>query len=1074
MERGVEIMKKIGNFIVRARYWLLGVFVVLVGLSAFLMTQVNINYNLMQYLDSDSSSTVALTTMEDEFGSVGQCQVMVSDVTYSEASEIKVIISEVDGVSEVVFASSASDTEYYNSATKEALFKVFLTTGNFDTESYKTLDNIRDAVKDYTVSLNGGSVTSQFLTEALDRDMVIILIIVVLVVFVILAITSNSWVEPVIFMVIAGGAILINMGSNILLNYIPYIGNSMSFITKSIAAVMQLALSMDYSIVLLHAYREEKEKTADKKEAMANALVRSFAPVSSSSITTIAGLVALMFMSFSIGFDIGLVLAKGILLSLLSVFLFMPSLLLIFDKLLVKTSHKPIDILIHEKIQAHNNKKTKAGKKVHTIAGFQKKTRIAIPVIVLVLVIVGAIFNFNSEYDFTLKASTDTNAQINVDDKAITDSFGTQNTLVVLINKDNKTKKEIESEEEEIIAYMKNYTYNGENVINSVQGYSTYGVYLNLTSDQFAEIFLSADSLGANKRAMATLYSYMEAEGLTTTDSDGNLVANVYDVIEYATKNEGAKKITDASQTLIDQVNTVYTTKLTASEFAAANSLNSTVVNQVYAAAGSDSMTTYEVLKFVVDNNYASAAFSQVQADIDSSYSDLVNANVFNEDGSVNEVTVNAMKTYIAAVEAGKLDSTDTIVAATYQKYKTITADLNKEAIMSNYPFIDSDTADLLLNGNTTTPNYLIIQASSLKAIPTLYGNAMQSLIEAKYSQIPNRDLELTKEDVLYNYGLDSDTLDLLFSNGNITNYQLFATLSTTQYFKNEEYVNTLQSEFSNNYESFSMFESDNYIRVIFNFNMPVSSEDTFTAINEITDHLYSTYSDVEVVSESFVYSQIKDVFNQDIILVNLISFIAILLIIAITFKSYFVPVLLTVLIQGAIWVTMGVSTMTGNNIFFVCYIVVMCVQMGATIDYGILLTNNYKENRKSYGVMDSMSLAMSSSISTILTSGSILVLATLIIGLVSKVSIISDLGLLLSRGCLISVLMIIFALPQCLMLCDKLIEKTTFRTEFYKGEDGILASGKEVEGYVSGYIVDNGDQALDESKNKLNPHGSN
>ena len=180
------------------------------------------------------------------------------------------------------------------------------------------------------------------------------------------------------------------------------------------------------------------------------------------------------------------------------------------------------------------------------------------------------------------------------------------------------------------------------------------------------------------------------------------------------------------------------------------------------------------------------------------------------------------------------------------------------------------------------------------------------------------------------------------------------------------------------------------------------------------------------------MYSQIKDVFNSDIVKVNLISFFAVLIIIAITFKGAFVPVLLTVLIQGAIWVTMGISTIFGNNIFFICYLVVMCIQMGATIDYGILLTNNYVNSRKIMNKRDAMNQALKSSATTIFTSGSILILATLIVGLVSKVSIISDLGLLLTRGCIISVVMIILCLPQCLLLCDKVIEKTTYKTKFF------------------------------------------
>lgn len=1036
-------MKKISNFIVKARYWLLGLFVLLVGLSCFLMTQVNINYNLMNYLDSKSTSTVALTKMEDEFGTIGQCQVLVTNVSYDDALKIKDKIEDVDGVSSVVFASKEEDSEYYNVDTKDALYKVFLTTGNFDTASYNTLDNIRDTLNEYTISLNGGSVESEYLTNAMERDMIIILIVVIAVVFIILAVTSTSWFEPVLFLLIAGGAILINLGSNILLNYIPYIGNSMSFITKSIAAVMQLALSMDYAIVLVHAYREEKEKGLNNNEAMANALARSFAPVSASSITTIAGLVALMFMSFSIGFDVGLVLAKGILISLLSVFLFMPGLLLLCDKLLVKTHHKPLDKIILNAIKNHNEKKEKNGKKVYSISNFQSKTKIAIPVLLIALIVVGAAFNFNSEYSFTLEASTDKNASVNVDDKKITDEFGTQNTLVVLLPKDSDGRSGLEQSEKEIINYLKNYKYNGKNVITSAQGYSTYGVYDNLTAEEFAKKYLDENTYNANVRGIETLYSYMAAEGLAKENNNGILTANVYDVIEYASKNEGAKKITDASQALVNKLNYVYNTKLTAEEFAAANSISLDIVSNVYNASANEKMTTYEVLKFIVDNEYAVNAFNNVQATINDNYNSLVENHVFNEDGSVNETTVAAMKTYCNAVENGLLDINDLIVKETYTKYKKIVSELNLEAITSTYPFITADTAKLLLNNNETMPNYLIIQAASIKNIASAYGISMQSAINSKYAEIPARDEILTKEYVLYNYGIDENTLNQLFTN-DVTNQLLFYTLANSSYYTNEAYVNNMNNKFVTNYLAFNNFESDNYVRLIFNLDMPKSGNDSFAAINEITNNLYDKYSGIQVVSETFVYSQIKDVFNNDIILVNLISFISILLIIAITFKSFFVPILLTLLIQGAIWITMGISTMLGNDTFFICYIVVMCVQMGATIDYGILLTNNYIQNRKYMNEKDAMREAMASSITTILTSGSILVIATLIIGLVSKVSIISDLGLLLSRGCLISVLMIIFALPQCLMLCDKIIEKTSYKTKFHK--DSVKVEAKHIE----------------------------
>lgn len=891
-------MKKISSFIVKARYVLLGIFVALVGLCSFLMTKVNINYDMLIYLDKDSTSTVALNKMEEEFGSVGQAQIMIKDISFDEAKNVESKLGSIKGIASVVFTENVKDTEYFilnagSEDTGSALYKVFLTTGNYDVESYDTVDEIRNILISYrdsghaigTVALNGGAVESKFLTETLDSDMTKILIIVALVVLVILTIVSQSWIEPLIFALVAGGAILINMGTNILLNALPNIGNSMSFITKAIAAVMQLALAMDYSIILLHAYKEQKAKGLNKNEAMTNALSSSFAPVSSSSLTTIAGLVALMFMSFSIGFDVGLVLAKGILVSLLCVFLFMPALLILFDPLLEKTKHKSIDEIANNWNEKRKAKNKKCGKKSHSFAGFQYKTRYIIPSIALALVIVGAIFNFNSEHDFVLKASTDDNAAVNVENKLISDTFGTQNTLVVLLPKDTYSYEK----EQDVIKYLNEYQYDGENVINSRKGLTTYGINIPLTSAEVSQKF--------------------------------GLPQNVVDVV-YANMN--------VSRATVEELITYLSTK-----------------NE----AGITPLEAY---------------LGNIQKTIDDSYNSF-KTSLYNEDLSINQTAIAQMIQFCTAYENGFLEQNDQNNAM-YKNYKTLITTLTKEEIMSQYPFVTENVASQLTE-NGPVYNFIVLTTISNNQIANKYASAVVQKLNPYVSQIETAN---------------------------------------------------------------SMFKSENYVRIIFNLNMPTSSEASFKAINEISDYLYKNYDGLQLVCETYVYSQIKDVFNSDIVKVNLISFFAVLIIIAITFKGAFVPVLLTVLIQGAIWVTMGISTIFGNNIFFICYLVVMCIQMGATIDYGILLTNNYVNSRKIMNKRDAMNQALKSSATTIFTSGSILILATLIVGLVSKVSIISDLGLLLTRGCIISVVMIILCLPQCLLLCDKVIEKTTYKTKFF------------------------------------------
>ena len=959
-------MKKIGKFIVKARYALLAIFIGLVVISGILMTKVKINYDMTRYLDKDSTSSLSLEVMQDEFGSVGQCQVMVysKKLTFDDATELSVKINEVEGVASVVFAEDQNDTNYFKTENEinYALYKIFLKTGNYDTESYDTLDDIKDVVKafsqeKYEVSsaYNGAAVENQFLTKALDKDMVIILLIVAVVVLIILTIVSTSWIEPLVFAVICVGAILINMGTNILLNYISYIGNSMSFITKSIAAVMQLALSMDYAIVLLHNYREAKTEIEDKKEAMANAIARSIAPVSSSSLTTVAGLVALMFMSFSIGFDVGLVLAKGIIISLLSVFLFMPSILLILDPLLEKTSHRTIDEICVKYNEKRIERFKRHGHEAPTFSGFQKKTKYLIPAIAACLILCGAVLNFKSNYSFVLEASTDKSATVNVDDEKISAQFGTQNTMVVLIPKENYTyAKEIA-----IINYLKSYKHNDKTVVTSYQGLTTYGINVPLTAEQTSQTF----------------------------NLDSDAVNQIYDMMK---------------------------------------AYDSTHVTMV----GDEAYITVEnLINFIVANDAITSYTAQKQAELDEAYASYKDK-LYNEDGSVNETALNAMISFVNAVDhintlaaanpeqasalksslmSGYGISSDEELAATYKNYKTLTTVVTKTQLQAKYSFATDDMANYLvassvLRNNSDTASDLsmyyfeIVTFASVNKVLYAYGALVNQVLASKQALIKTAYASLVSKIYSDAGTIKTDTL------GNV---------DTT---------------------------GDGYVRIILNLDIPVSGDESFEIINEITDYIYNdenfgTTLNAQVVSETFLYSQIKDVFNKDIVVVNLISFFAILLIIAITFKGYFVPILLTALIQGAIWITMGISTLFGQDIFFVCYIVVMCVQMGATIDYAILLTNNYKENRKTMNRVNAMGKAMNSSLTTILTSGSILVLATLIIGLVSKVKIISDLGLLLSRGCLISVLTIIFCLPQFLILFDKVIEKTSYKSKFYNVE---------------------------------------
>lgn len=292
-------MKKIANFIVKFRYALILVFVGLLAMGLILMPKVVTNYDLSEYLDADSATIAALEKMEEEFGSNGMAQIMIADIDIETARELKLKIEAVENVAAVTF------DEAHNYKENNALFKIFLETGNYDIVTFNTIDEIREELSDYQLAFNGEGVRASYLQKAIKKDLKIILAIIAIVIIAILLLFSQSWAEPIIFIICLAFAVFINLGLNAIFPHI-------SFVTRSICIVLQLALCMDYSIMLLHRFNEEKAKGIGVKEAAANALALTFSPVSASSLTTMGGLAALMFMQYKIGFDIGIVLIKGV------------------------------------------------------------------------------------------------------------------------------------------------------------------------------------------------------------------------------------------------------------------------------------------------------------------------------------------------------------------------------------------------------------------------------------------------------------------------------------------------------------------------------------------------------------------------------------------------------------------------------------------------------------------------------------------------------------------------------------------------------------------------------------------
>ena len=334
------------DLIINHRKLIEKIFTVLVLLSLICAPMVGINYDLTKYLPDSSPSAQALDIMEDEFTYPGMGRVMLKDVTLYEAKNIKDRIADVDGVDMVMWADLTTNIygssefidyddidDYYHEDNQTAYMDIVFKDKDSSSQTHKAIRQIEQIVGDH--GLVAGSATSDTnLGPTINKEVARVMVLAVIIIYIILTITTTSWFEPVMFLSILGIAIVINMGTNIFLGEI-------SFLSNAVGAVLQLACSMDYSIFLLHAFTQERAQGIEPEQAMANAWRSAFSSVFASGMTTIVGFAAMCLMNFGIGPDMGIVLAKGIAISLATVLLLMPALILRFQDIVAKTKHRP-------------------------------------------------------------------------------------------------------------------------------------------------------------------------------------------------------------------------------------------------------------------------------------------------------------------------------------------------------------------------------------------------------------------------------------------------------------------------------------------------------------------------------------------------------------------------------------------------------------------------------------------------------------------------------------------------------------------------------------------------------------
>lgn len=428
-------MEKFARFIVKNRNKIGIAFIIAVVFSIFLIPFVRINYDLSEYVPDSEKAKIGLNITEEEFGMQSFARVMINNVSLVQAKEYKNQLEKIDGVDMVMWLDDEVDVyrplefisedvleEYYKDGS--ALFEVMFEEDEYSSKTNQAVEEIKNVLPEDS-NLIGSAVDTKSAQDTVQSEVSKVMVILVPVVIIILILTTDSYVSPLLFMAVIGSSIFLNMGTNVMLEHV-------SFLTYSIVAALQLAVSMDYSVFLLHEF--EAEDKTNLEEAMVNTLTKSCVSILSSATTTIAGFLALVFMGFTIGKDMGLVFAKGIVFSLISVIFFMPCLILKFYPYIEKTRHKSL--------MPNFNKFSKF------------MTKISYVLIAIVLIIAIPSYVAQKQNVFLYGSSSfggGEGTKVYEDEKKIVEKFGRSNPIVVLVPAgDYVSEKEMVTELEEM------------------------------------------------------------------------------------------------------------------------------------------------------------------------------------------------------------------------------------------------------------------------------------------------------------------------------------------------------------------------------------------------------------------------------------------------------------------------------------------------------------------------------------------------------------------------------------------------------------------------------------------------
>ena len=933
--------------------------IALTVICGILMTRVNVNADMTKYLPDDSQMKRGLDIVSSVFGDAAQVSgsdvhIMFDSISPAEISGMCTLLKAYPDVNDVTYRYSADSAHTV-----------------FDLAVPKTIN--QKALGKQIAKRFGGNCVVETSQDGATPPISVMIIAAVLV-MIVLFLMAQSWFEPVVILLTMGIAVVLNMGTNALLP-------SVSITTNFIGSILQAVLSLDYCIILLNRYRQEQNEHTDRQTAVfaANRAVKKAAPsVLSSALTTIVGLLMLCFMRLKIGADMGIVLAKGVACSLICTFTVMPSLMLLFRRVINKTA-KPVYVPSTDKL-----------------ARFVTSHKIPM--------MIGAVMLFFASWYFSQRTTIFFSA--NAESK-IEEVFPLPNPMLVIY--DTQDEASIPALADSLMA------------LPSVQTIISYPTLLGQQ--------LTPAEMTNHIASLATLMADQMPEGvsLASPEVKAILTPEMMQIAYFMRATHGQEQ------------------KMTFPDLA--RFMHSHISsNPLFASYLDDDMRKQiALLQSMLDMPAASSEPTEpiVSASAEQSFNpNSLNANSLNPN-SLNDTSHIPHPT------------SDTVHPTPYTVHPTpdtLHPTSNIQHQTSNIQHQTSDiqhpTSNILhQTSNIQHPTSDIQHPTSDIVHPTSADLQAELFIELVFggkeytpAQMASKLSRLMKLSGVKSAPVTADQMSLLYTyygsvHSACDTMRLGLDQLLTYVCDTLIYDTRLADMVPNNAREqvagvkkqviggMGQLRQPSHSLFVVLTSLPVESAQTYAFVDTLMskadaqlvhDHYY--------LGESVMYSEMKAGFGHEMNVVTLLTVLAIFLIVALTFRSLIVPTILVVTVMTAFYVNVVMAGLISGQVLYLAYLIVQAILMGATIDYGILFANYYRENRKTMPQYEAVSAAYRGSIRTILTSGIIMVIAPGVMAALIDDLMISNIVRSLAIGAFMAVLLILTVVPAVLVALDRLV----------------------------------------------------